>query len=73
MTPLLVRSMLLVFLASVVALWSGLPQDGALRLNKSVLSFVIRLVLGVGLFGLVDRLCLGSARRPAFGLYRLSR
>ena len=52
MTPLLVRSMLLVFLASVVGSFGAVfLKMGALRLNKSVLSFVnSRLVLGVGLY-----------------------
>ena len=63
MTPLLVRSMLLVFLASVVGSFGAVfLKMGALRLNKSVLSFVnSRLVLGVGLF-------LGSSIVYALGL-----
>ena len=63
MTPLLVRSMLLVFLASVVGSFGAVfLKMGALRLNKSVLSFVnSRLVLGVGLY-------LGSSIVYAMGL-----
>jgi multidrug transporter EmrE-like cation transporter len=63
MTPLLVRSMLLVFLASVVGSFGAVfLKMGALRLNKSVLSFVnSRLVLGVGLY-------LGSSIVYALGL-----
>ena len=51
MTPLLVRSMLLVFLASVVGSFGAVfLKMGALRLNKSVLSFVnSRLVLGASI------------------------
>ena len=52
MTPLLMRSMLLVFLASVVGSFGAVfLKMGALRLNKSVWSFVnTRLILGVGLY-----------------------
>ena len=52
MTPLLLHSMLLVFLASVVGSFGAVfLKFGAMRLTKSVWSFVnSRLVLGVGLY-----------------------
>ena len=52
MTPLMVRSMLLVFGASVVGSFGAVfLKMGALRLNGSVWSFVnSRLVLGVSLY-----------------------
>jgi multidrug transporter EmrE-like cation transporter len=51
-TPLLLRSMLLVFLASIVGSFGAVfLKLGALRLSKSVWSFVnSRLILGVGLY-----------------------
>jgi drug/metabolite transporter (DMT)-like permease len=51
-TPLLLRSMLLVFLASVVGSFGAVfLKIGALRLSKNVWSFVnSRLILGVGLY-----------------------
>jgi drug/metabolite transporter (DMT)-like permease len=52
MTPMLLRSMLLVFLASVVGSFGAVfLKLGALRLNGNVWSFVnSRLVLGVSLY-----------------------
>jgi multidrug transporter EmrE-like cation transporter len=51
-TPLLLRSMLLVFFASVVGSFGAVfLKFGAVRVNKSVLSFVnSRLILGVALY-----------------------
>jgi len=62
-TALLLRSMVLVFLASVVGSFGAVfLKMGAMRLNKSVLSFVnSRLILGVGLY-------LGSSIIYALGL-----
>ena len=52
MTPLLLRSMLLVFLAAIVGSFGSVfLKFGALRLSKSVRSFVnSRLILGVALY-----------------------
>ena len=63
MTPLLLRSMLLVFLASVVGSFGAVfLKFGAMRLTKSLMSFVnSRLVLGVALY-------LGSSVIYALGL-----
>lgn len=63
MTALLLRSMLLVFLASVVGSFGAVfLKMGAMKLNKSMLSFVnSRLILGVGLY-------LGSSIIYALGL-----
>ena len=63
MNPLLLRSMFLVFFASVVGSFGAVfLKLGALRLNKNVLSFVnSRLILGVGLY-------LGSSVIYAIGL-----
>ena len=63
MTPLLLRSMLLVFFASVVGSFGAVfLKFGAMRLTKSIWSFVnSRLVLGVSLY-------LGSAAIYALGL-----
>jgi len=62
-TPLLLRSMLLVFLASVVGSFGAVfLKFGAMRLTKSLMSFVnSRLVLGVALY-------LGSSVIYALGL-----
>jgi len=62
-TPLLVRSMLMVFFASVVGSFGAVfLKLGAMRLTKSVLSFVnSRLILGVVLY-------LGSSVIYALGL-----
>ena len=63
MTPLLIRSMLLVFCASVVGSFGAVfLKLGAMRLNKNLLSFVnSRLILGVSLY-------LGSSAIYAMGL-----
>lgn len=63
MTPLLLRSMLLVFCASIVGSFGAVfLKLGAMRLNKSVWSFVnSRLILGVGLY-------LGSSLIYALGV-----
>jgi len=52
MTPLLVKSMLLVFGASVVGSFGAVfLKLGAMRLNKNLLSFVnVRLIFGVTLY-----------------------
>jgi drug/metabolite transporter (DMT)-like permease len=52
MTPLLLRSMLLVFSASLVGSFGAVfLKMGALRLNGNIWSFVnSRLILGVGLY-----------------------
>jgi drug/metabolite transporter (DMT)-like permease len=52
MTPLLLRSMLLVFFAGIVGSFGAVfLKLGAMRLNKSVWSFVnSRLILGVALY-----------------------
>ena len=52
MTPLLLRSMLLVFFAGIVGSFGAVfLKLGAMRLNNSVMSFVnSRLVLGVALY-----------------------
>ena len=52
MTPLLLRSMLLVFLAAIVGSFGSVfLKLGALRLSKSVWSFVnSRLIVGVALY-----------------------
>jgi drug/metabolite transporter (DMT)-like permease len=62
-TPLLLRSMLLVFGASVVGSFGAVfLKLGAMRLNKSILSFVnARLILGVALY-------LGSSYIYAMGV-----
>jgi multidrug transporter EmrE-like cation transporter len=51
-TPLLIRSMVMVFLAGIVGSFGAVfLKLGAMRLNKSVLSFVnSRLILGVALY-----------------------
>jgi len=63
MTPMLLRSMLLVFVASVVGSFGAVfLKLGALRLNGNVSSFVnSRLVLGVSLY-------LGSSVIYALGI-----
>ena len=63
MTPMLLRSMLMVFGASVVGSFGAVfLKMGAMRINKNVLSFVnSRLILGVGLY-------LGSSAIYAMGL-----
>ena len=63
MTPLLLRSMLLVFFASVIGSFGAVfLKFGAMRLNKNIWSFVnSRLVLGVALY-------LGSSVVYALGL-----
>lgn len=52
MTPLLLRSMLLVFLASIVGSFGAVfLKLGAMRLDKRLLSFVnSRLIFGVSLY-----------------------
>lgn len=52
MTPLLIRSMLLVLFASVVGSFGAVfLKMGAMRLNKNLLSFVnSRLIIGVALY-----------------------
>ena len=52
MTPLLLRSMVMVFLAGIIGSFGAVfLKLGAMRLNKSVLSFVnSRLILGVALY-----------------------
>ena len=52
MTALLVRSMPMVFFAAIVGSFGAVfPKLGAMRLTKSVLSFVnSRLILGVALY-----------------------
>jgi undecaprenyl phosphate-alpha-L-ara4N flippase subunit ArnE len=51
-TPLLVRSILMVFFAGIVGSFGAVfLKMGAMRLNKSLLSFVnSRLILGVALY-----------------------
>jgi multidrug transporter EmrE-like cation transporter len=51
-SPLLLRSMVMVFLAGIVGSFGAVfLKLGAMRLNKSVLSFVnSRLILGVSLY-----------------------
>jgi drug/metabolite transporter (DMT)-like permease len=63
MTPLLLRSMLLVFVAAIVgSVGAVFLKLGALRLNKNIWSFVnSRLILGVGLY-------LGSSVIYALGI-----
>lgn len=63
MTPLLVRSMLLVFFASVVGSFGSVfLKFGAMRINSNLLSFVnSRLILGVTLY-------LGSSAFYVLGL-----
>lgn len=63
MTPLLLRSMLLVFCASIVGSFGAVfLKLGAMRLNKSVWSFVnSRLIFGVALY-------LGSSLIYALGV-----